>query len=930
MSNTEPVSRRVFLKHFGIVGTTCFSGSAFFSGCFNEPPSSLPLNIPEHSDLVVLDDFKRSNSKYLGDEWESLNPGYWSIQNNALQRILLDSSDPLEVEWYPWHWETHLQQEMPINNDPSLPFGMIWRRDWQLSGNYFIQADFEIIALPPDDQNSPHKQLNASYSCFGICFGSSCLHESGNGSQSSNNSSLLRSLGKGNMGSEAAWMLLLTDDGRFGIYSHTSDELIPVEKNCEIKGIDVKPGSTGSFGLYVWGSDNQYANITGILSINDSVYTIELPSANRISFTNGYLGLVTRGLIDFRYTRIALDAGENFPLETPINELHTCYALGDSIRREAGEWHCTFIAIVRSQGEKISIRISDQEFASADWENVDSNGEGSIVSNEFRLYTAVIDVRLPFSPAKSTMYYTVWKDGQNITSDPRINSQSVGAGTGFIGQVPLQGDYVGRLPKLEAPYKLCGISSRSINDNPTPSKATARYEPWFISDQPVEQSFQHLEEYNFQILLWEDGIWQLASISPPSTTSDAYKIICTTIAGPTSRWQMMRHWNIMNPGGAEYGMEDTKGPEKFIVRHKTELGQDPQYMRRNFQIVQHLCFGEENPLPDEKPKNWRKWRLPNKDLSIYIMDSRTWRTSQDTNIWDDQGWGHQSNLYDRTAPTRTLLGEEQFSWLSNKIKTDASPQICITGINGLHTIWAGVMPPDSKNTYFSERDRRVANYAGWVKEGSNRVLELLSSREGIITLYGGTGNACILLNDTHQICECCFGPTGLNKRQGLIAQNPLSHDADGRPIQLLAFYGRDQESANLIPRNNSPNWNFMEIELQSTNAIPSISLSIRDIIDSPNDYPRGGNSVTIRSNDTGRPADCALPNIQLIPEADVLISSLEGEPIRGTQTGLDGTINYTKLVGIKPDTSVLITAYNNNNSISQIVNTIAASSNTDT
>ena len=574
MNKPELVSRRVFLKHFGIVGTTCLSSSALFSGCLNETPSSLPLNIPEHTSLQVLDDFNRTDSEYLGDQWESLNPGAWQIRNNSLSRIPPSPEDPLEVDWYPWHWETHLEKNMPVDNDPSLPFGMIWRRDWQLSGNYFIQADFQINALPPYHPSSSHKQLNPGYACLGICFGSSCLHESGNGSQAGNDSQLFNSLGKSNAGTEAAWMLLLTDDGRFGLYSHATNELIAVAKDCEIDIGNIKPGSKGSLGLYVWGNDNQYSNITGILSIDDSVYTIQLPSVNRISFTNGYLGLVTRGLLDFEYSRIALDAGENFPLETPINELHTCYALGDSLRYQADGWHCTFIAITRSAGQKVSIRVSNQELSQEEWIHVENHGESSIISNDFRLYTAVIDVILPFPPSEQTLYFTVWKDDENVTHDPRLGSYSIGTGTGFRGKVPQDGNYVGRLPMLKAPYKICGLSSRAIDDNPDPSQASAKFEPWFVNDQPVEHAFQHIEDYNFQIMLWEDGIWQLSSISPPSTKSDAYKIICTTIAGPTTRWKMMRHWNILNPGGGEYGMEDTKGPEQLLLRNKAGLGQD--------------------------------------------------------------------------------------------------------------------------------------------------------------------------------------------------------------------------------------------------------------------------------------------------------------------------------------------------------------------
>ena len=928
MDNPELVSRRVFLKHVGIVGTTCLSSSALFSGCLNEAPSSLPLNIPEHTNLEILDDFNRQNSEYIGDYWESLNPGYWRIQDKTLKRRLLPDNDPLEVDWYPWHWETHFNQEMPVKHDPSLPFGMIWRRDWQLSGNYFIQADFLISQLPRYNTSSDSKQMHPGYACMGLSFGSSCLHESGNGSQTGDNSSILKSFGKGTLGSEASWMLLLTDDGRFGIYSHATDELIPVDKDAQIKIGDLKPNTKGSFGLYVWGSDNQYANITGILSIGNSVYTIELTSVNRIAYTNGYMGLVARGQIDFHYSKIALDAGENFPLETPINDLHTCYAIGDSLRKEPDGWHCTFVAIFRSPGQISSIRISDQELTDQEWSRTDIHGEAKIINNEFRLYTSIIDVVLPFAPTDRTMFYTVWKDNTHVTYDPRVSSMSIGDGTGFMDKVPVSGNYTGRLPRLTAPYRICGISSRAIHENPNPSLQSARYEPWFISDQPTELAFQHFEEYNFQIILWEDGIWQLASISPPPTKADAYKIICTTIAGPTNRWQMMRHWNILNPGGSEMGMEDSKGPEQFLMRNIPDLGQDTLYMQRNFQIVQHLCRGSENPVPNENTKNWRKWRMPNKDLSIYILDSRTWRTSQDTKIWDDEGWGHHENLYSRTAPSRTLLGEEQFSWLTQLLKTDSSNQICVTGINGLHTIWAGTKQPQDDKMYFTQRDRVTANYAGWVKQGSERVLEILGSRDGIVSLYGGSNNACILLNETHRLCECCFGPTGLNKEQELIKNTAITQDADGRPIQILAYYGRKLETPSLIPHNGPFYWNFLEIELQPENDNPVISLTIRNIIDPPTEFPRGGNQVNIRSSDTGRTADSILPQTTLIPEADVQISSLQGEPIRGTRTHKDGTIIYTKLVGIKPGTPILATAYTNYNSASQIINTIPLSSST--
>ncbi len=242
----------------------------------------------------------------------------------------------------------------------------------------------------------------------------------------------------------------------------------------------------------------------------------------------------------------------------------------------------------------------------------------------------------------------------NVTADPRIGTNSVGPGTGFIGKVPNTGGYVGRLPQLTAPYKVCGLSCHAIHKNRPDLPDWQEYQAWYVHDQPTPRAFQHLEEYNFQVMLWEDDVWYLELMFPPPSTDDAYKVITTTIAGPTTRWQMMRHWNVINPGDHDFGMDDVKGPEQLIVRQKGATGQDPAYMRRNFKIVQHLISGDEAPDPAINPKNWRKWRMPASDFSMYIVDARLWRTSQDTRIWDDEGWHALENAYDRTNPNPHL------------------------------------------------------------------------------------------------------------------------------------------------------------------------------------------------------------------------------------------------------------------------------------
>ena len=247
----------------------------------------------------------------------------------------------------------------------------------------------------------------------------------------------------------------------------------------------------------------------------------------------------------------------------------------------------------------------------------------------------------------------------------------------------------------------------------------------------------------------------------------------------------------------------------------------------------------------------------------------------------------------------------------------------MTGINGLHTIWGGIKKNESDDKYFSQRDRVVADYAGWAKAGSDRILQLLGHREGILSLFGGSGSASIVLNMDQRICECSLGSVSQIINQELSVKAPVSNDHDGRPIQLLAFHGGKWTTPNLIPNQNPSDWNFMEIELLPQNDPPLMSLSIRSIIDAPTAPPKGGGTVQIRSSDTGRTSGSFLPETTLIPDADVQISHLNGDPIRATRTRADGTISITKLVDVFPDTSVLLTAYTPEDTLSTIATTIS-------
>ena len=97
------------------------------------------------------------------------------------------------------------------------------------------------------------------------------------------------------------------------------------------------------------------------------------------------------------------------------------------------------------------------------------------------------------------------------------------------------------------------------------------------------------------------GIWNCCF--HPQYRRDAYKIINLAIGNSATRWKMMRHWNVINPGDHDYGMDGIKDPEQILVRQLDDLGQDAEYMRRNYAINHHLVEGKETEIEDQNPKD---------------------------------------------------------------------------------------------------------------------------------------------------------------------------------------------------------------------------------------------------------------------------------------------------------------------------------------
>ena len=855
------------------------------------------------------------DSLYHGHSWQTLNPGFWKIENGVLRRRMKNYGDRARKTGFPFHAVTH-GFKFETKYDPSLLPCAIYARQWKLKDKFSISASISYLVgrTDPGEGDDPAwKMFNDGFGQFGLAFGSRNIYES--------YTKLINTI-------RFVW----SDDKKLRL-------IFAGKKNREFsKAVDTKAVAVGDkcdFKVDIESvGDGGKSKIVAAMTTGNETYTIEqtVPA----NLTNGYVGVTSQGTLDFSVEEFDVAPFENKPLTVGISDCLSCYPLGDSLtQNDAGNWTCKFIGIFESDGEKAELRIADSAEPDGGWESVPVAGTADIVSHQWRRNTSVILATLPTSPAEKTLYYTVWKDGVNVTADSRVGTDACGPGSGFVGDVPGGGDYVGRLPQLKAPYKMCGLSCHAINEGLQQRvdgswKMLGKRDDWILRDQPTVQAYKHIDDFNFQIMVWEDDVWYMELVMYPPSTDDAYNIVAHSICGPTSRWQMMRHWNVINPGDHDYGMDDVKGPEQIAIRNVEGLGQDIDYMRRNFQIVHHLTTGAEEVDPTINPKKWRAWKMPSRDFTLIVCDSRLWRSSQDVDIWDDAGWGEFKSLYGRTDPTRSLLGEEQFAWLQEQLATDSSPLICLTGISGMNTIWAGAKnrkhePSANHPMHFSERDRVAADYAGWVKAGSDRVLELLGTRQGITTVYGDVHNGCIMTNQHHRVVECSFGPIGRSGGRAVIPGfGPKMKDVDGRELEIHALYHAKYSNPKLEPsvKGEPYYWNFLEMEFDPTKAEPTIGMRIRNLIDSPSETPRGGGALEISVSETGRATFSSLAAFKTLPAADVRFSDTSGKPIMATRSGDDGSVRAQAMIDIEAGTTVIATAFDGKQVESKTMTTV--------
>ena len=715
----------------------------------------------------------------------------------------------------------------------------------------------------------------------------------------------------------SSWLALWEKDGTFKLSEH-GQRGKPLEGTQAVDTPVFEVGDQVRLMVEVSGDSDELADVTVNLEHRGQNYAVTKAGVNRSMYTDGYLGLAAYGALDFEVNRVEIDPGHKKRGPILINDLHVAYPLGDSLKKVDGKWRCKFIALFRSDGEAVSIRVSDTESPSDGWGAVPIAGTAKIVDHEWRRFTAVIDVALPFNPADKTLYYTVWKDGTDVTEDPRPAPEE----DGYLGRKT----YVGRLPQLAAPYRIATLSCHALHHNGSTLPDVGTYQRNWIHGQPIEGAYRYFEDFGLQILNWEDDVWYLELIQAPPSTDDAYKMVTLSIANQTSRWKMMRHWNVINPGDHDYGMDDVKGPEQILVRTFDDLGQDPVYMQRNFSINHHLIQGTEHWIGNENPKDWRRWKMPNGDFTMMVMESRLWRSSQDTNIWGKQGWGHKKALYDRRNVTRTLLGEEQFAWFQETVRTETAPLIMMTGMNCLFPIFKGQVFDDELLDKFGQEDRVAADYSGWVTAGVDRMLEVMGGRPGIASIYGDIHLASVVENKEHRVLEASCGPIGrgFGGRAFKEGFGREMVDYDGREVTVHALYCGKAKNPDLeIPAADDPQtWNFLVTEFDPQPADPLITFRVANIIDAPSDEPRGGGKVERRASTTARVPDSSLPEIRTLPNADVHFRHLDGKSIIGTRSLDDGSLPLAAIPDLTKGTQLLLTAVSGSELDTQLIETV--------
>ncbi|MEM7394765.1 MAG: hypothetical protein AAF492_20730 [Verrucomicrobiota bacterium] len=176
--------------------------------------------------------FNQPDSLVHGPEWESLNPGFWQIKGGALRRRIKNYGDRARSTGFPYHYETHGKNSGVMNTeyDPSLPPGVIYHRQWRLTGAWSLTARFVYhgqVDVRREGDADTWKMYQNGYGMMGLAFGAESLFES---------------YGRIRQASLIGW----TDDGLFGFVKQPKQK----QRDAKPRARKVKapPDQAGGYG----------------------------------------------------------------------------------------------------------------------------------------------------------------------------------------------------------------------------------------------------------------------------------------------------------------------------------------------------------------------------------------------------------------------------------------------------------------------------------------------------------------------------------------------------------------------------------------------------------------------------------------------------------------------------------------------------------
>jgi hypothetical protein len=251
--------------------------------------------------------------------------------------------------------------------------------------------------------------------------------------------------------------------------------------------------------------------------------------------------------------------------------------------------------------------------------------------------------------------------------------------------------------------------------------------------------------------------------------------------------------------------------------------------------------------------------------------------------------------------------------------TDSSSLICLTGIHALHTIWGGHDGQDWLNSII-DRDRVSADYAGWVKAAADRVLDLISNRDGVVSVYGDVHAGSIVRNKENRVLECSFGPIGRWGGRSLIdGFGAEMQDYDGRELDCISLYHHEYKNNRLDKQDSINYWNFLEMEFDPSLDEAEIRIAIRNITDPVDAEVRGGGQISTKAADIGKQPTAKIAPKPTLANADLLFLSEAGTPIRGARSRADGKVMQKTLIGVEPGERVVLLAVRDKKTESQVL-----------